>query len=78
MDLSSPKSGSVNDGVNPVLRSMCVRRLGRGARLEKFDIVNAEPVHPVNRFLLGMRWRGATLVNGALPFGLRSAPKLLI
>ena len=88
-DLSSPKGGSVNDGVDPMLCSVsyasvndalrCIRRLGRGAKLEKFDIANAYrsgPVHPVDRLLLGMRWRGATLVEGALPFGLRSAPKL--
>ena len=88
-DLSSPKGGSVNDGVDPVLCSvsytsvddavMCIRRLGRAARLAKFDIANAYravPVHPVDRLLLGMRWRGATLVDGALRFGLRSAPKL--
>ena len=31
------------------------------------------PVHPVDRLLLGMRW---TQVDGALPLGLRSAPKL--
>ena len=88
-DLSSPKGGSVNDGVDPGLCSvsyasvdeavLCIRRLGRGAKLAKFDIANAYrsvPVHPVDRLLLGMRWQGATLVDGALPFGLRSAPKL--
>lgn len=88
-DLSSPKGGSVNDGIDPALCSVsyasvdeavrCIRRLGRGTMLAKFDIANAYrsvPVHPVDRLLLGMRWRGATLVDGALPFGLRSAPKL--
>ena len=34
------------------------------------------PVHPVDRMLLGMRWQGDLLVDGALPFGLRSAPKI--
>jgi len=88
-DLSSPKDGSVNDGIDSALCSVsyasvdeavrCIRRLGRGAELAKFDIANAYrsvPVHPVDRLLLGMRWRGTTLVDGALPFGLRSAPKL--
>ena len=34
------------------------------------------PGTPSRRLLLGMRWRGTTLVDGALPFGLRLAPKL--
>ena len=33
-------------------------------------------MHPVDRLLLGMVWRGDLYVDGALPFGLRSAPKL--
>jgi len=32
------------------------------------------PVHPRDRWLLGMRWEGETFVNGTLSFGLRSAP----
>ena len=46
--------------------------------LAKFDIKSAYRiilVHPENRPLLGMRWRGALYVDSALPFGLRSAPK---
>ena len=59
--LSSPKGGSVNDGVDPMLCSVsyasvdeavrCIRSLGRGAQLTKFDIANAYcsvPVHPVD------------------------------
>jgi len=34
------------------------------------------PVHPQDRLLLGMVWKGQRYVDGALPFGLRSAPKL--
>ena len=34
------------------------------------------PVHPRDRLLLGMSWQGSLLVDTALPFGLRSAPKL--
>ena len=88
-DLSSPKGRSVNDRVDPVVCSVlyasvdeavrCIRSLGRGAQLAKFDVANAYrsvPVHPVDRLLLGLSWRGETLVDGALPFGLRSAPKL--
>ena len=31
-------------------------------------------VHPDDRDLLGMQWQGQLLVDGCLPFGLRSAP----
>ena len=82
-DLSSPKGESVNDGVDPVLCSVSYASVDEavrcGAQLAKFDIANAYrsvPVHPVDRLLLGLRWRGETLVDGVLPFGLRSAPKL--
>ena len=34
------------------------------------------PVHPKDRSLLGMRWREALYVDSALPFGLKSAPKI--
>ena len=34
------------------------------------------PVSPDDRMLLGMLWRGMLYVDGALRFGLRSAPKL--
>ena len=79
----------MNDGVSPSLCSVsyasvddavrCILALGQGALLAKFDIASAYrmvPVHPEDRPLLGMRWRGELLVDGALPFGLRSAPKL--
>ena len=32
-------------------------------------------VHPFDRQLIGMEWKGKIYVNLALPFGLRSAPK---
>lgn len=88
-DLSSPPGSSVNDGVDPGLCSLSyastddavciVRRLGRGAILAKFDLEAAYrlvPVHPRDRLLLGLRWKGQLYVDGALPFGLRSAPKI--
>ena len=48
------------------------------SRLAKLDIKDAYrivPVHPADRHLLGIQWQGATYIDGALPFGLRSAPK---
>ena len=34
------------------------------------------PVHPDDRLLLGMAWKGQQCVDKVLPFGLRSAPKI--
>ena len=88
-DLSAPKGGSVNDGIDPCLCSLSyasvddavsiVLRLGPGTVLAKFDLEAAYqvvPVHPQDRMLLGMVWNGELFVDGALPFGIRSAPKL--
>ena len=52
-------------------------QFGRGARIAKSNIAHAYrqvPVHPHNRLLLGMVWRGRYFVDCTLPFGLRSAP----
>ena len=89
VDLSSPAGGSVNDGISPELSSLSyisvdevmrrVLELGRGALMAKADIKQAYrnmPVHPDDRDLLGMQWQGQLLVDGCLPFGLRSAPLL--
>ena len=55
------------------------QRLGTGALLAKLDIKSAYrlvPVHPDDRRLLEAEWEGAHYVDGALPFGLCSAPKI--
>ena len=85
--LSSRGGASVNDGINAhkftfhyitvdqIIRM--VSGLGRGALLAKFDVEAAYcniPVHPSDRFLLGMKWRESYYVDLTLPFGLRSAP----
>ena len=47
--------------------------------LAKLDIESAYrivPVHPLDRIHLGMEWHGKLYVDTALPFGLRSAPKI--
>ncbi len=47
--------------------------------LAKFDVEGAfrtVPVHPDDRWLLGMRWGGQVYVDKVLPFRLGSAPKL--
>ena len=50
---------------------------GRGALLAKFYVESAYrivPVHPDDRYLLGMQWRDKYFIDMALPFGLHSAP----
>lgn len=89
VDLSSPEGESVNEGIGKDLCSLqyvsvddAVRRItgiGRQAMLAKVDIKSAYrvvPIHPEDRWLLGMVWEGALYVDSTLPFGLRSAPKL--
>ncbi|XP_062522989.1 uncharacterized protein LOC134197660 [Corticium candelabrum] len=89
LDLSSPHGHSVNDGIDPHLCSLSyswvddaatrILALGRETLLAKMDIQSAYrliPVHPDDRHLLGMRWRGSVTLAAALPFGLRSAPKI--
>ena len=89
VDLSYPRGASVNDGVERELCSMkytsvdvAVKKvlvLGKGALLAKFDVEGAYrtvPVHPEDRWLLGMRWKDQLHVDKVLPFGLRSASKI--
>ena len=86
LDLSSPEDHSVNDGipkppfsvqyvtVDSFIEGIMAR--GRGTLMAKFDVASAYrnvAVHPQDRPLLGMVWRGK-YVDMALPFGLRSAP----
>ena len=89
IDLSHPKGGSVNDGIDPMLCSLMytsvdsaantITELGRGIQLAKLDIQSAYriiPVHPADRWLLGMEGSGNVYIDNVLPFGLRSAPKV--
>ena len=89
LDLSSPEGFSVNDGINPDWCSMSyvtveqaskiVTQMGRRTQLAKVDIKSAYriiPIHPEDRLLLGMLWDGRLFIDAALPFGLRSAPRI--
>ena len=89
VDLSHPEGRSVNDGISSELCSLqymhmeevlkSLLELGPGAQMAKMDIKSAYrmvPVHPQDRFLLGVQWQGLVYVDAALPFGLRSAPKI--
>ena len=89
INLSSPLNRSVNDGIDPKLCSLkyagidqailFLRQLGQGALLAKIDLQNAYrmvPVHPLDQHLTGIKWNNTTYRDTALPFGLRSAPKI--
>ena len=89
VDLSSPKGKSVNDGIEPELCSLQylrldeavqqVVRVGHGAMLAKMDVESAHRiilVHPDDRPLLGMWWKGALYYDKCLPLGLRLTPKI--
>ena len=80
---------SANSGIDKGLCSLTyasvdkaarrVIQLGKGALMVKVDIKAAYrlvPVHPEDRWLLGMQFKGATYMDTVLPFGLRSAPKI--
>jgi len=88
-DLSHPSGSSVNDGIPPQLCTLTyvtiddailnILKSGRNTMLAKIDIKSAFrllPVHPSDRHLLGMKWRGNIYIDHCIPFGLRSAPKL--
>ncbi len=89
MDLSHPKSHSINDGISHQLCFLTYTKvdyiipriilLGRDTLLAKIDIENAfrnVSIHPDDRHLLGMMWDNQLYIDTTLPFGLRSAPKI--
>ena len=89
VDMSSPEGFSVNDGISPTLSSLeyihiqdvikKIISLGPNANLAKIDIKSAYricPVHIDDRLLLGMSFQGKVYIDTALPFGMRSAPKI--
>ena len=89
VNLSSPAGASVNDAIasdschmqyTSVLEAArLIQQLGVGTQLAKLDLQNAYrmvPVHPDDHPLLGIRWGQEVYIDTALPFGLRSAPKI--
>ena len=81
-DLSYPSGSSVNDGIPSQLCSLTyitiddaifnILRLGKNTKLAKIDIKSAFrllPVHPADRYLLGVRWRGNVYIDHCIPFG---------
>ena len=89
VDLSAPLNRSVNDGIDSGLCSLSyasvddavllVCEAGQGAFMAKLDLEAAYqhvPVHPDDQGLLAVKWGDEVYVDSALPFGLRSAPKI--
>ena len=89
VDLSSLEGHSVNDGIPTDICSLhytsvddalhYITTLGPHTQLVKIDLKSAYrilPIHPDDRHLLGISWQGKTYFDQALPFGLRSAPKI--
>ena len=87
LDLSSPEGQSVNDGIlKPPFAVQYVSvdafidgimTLGRDTLIARFDVASAYrnvAIHPDDRPLLGMQWRGQYFVDLVLPFGLHSVP----
>ena len=87
--MSDPEGASINDGICEFVCSLtyvtdsdAVQRmiqLGQCALLVKVDIKSAYrnvPIHPEDRWLMGMSWEGALYIDMTLPFSLRSAPKI--
>ena len=74
----------MNDGIKPELCSSeeevvsMACSLGTHALVAKMDLKNVYQmvlVHAEDQHLLAVRWKGATLMDGALPFVLKSAPQ---
>ena len=63
----------MDDAINAIMR------FGPHTLLAKVDIKSAFrllPIHPADRNLLAMKWDNKIYIDGCLPFGLCSAPKL--
>ena len=89
VNLAASARGSVNDGIGKEYCglyyssvdeiALAVKKHGVWSMLAKFDLKSAYrnvPVHPDDRHLLGMEWKGDVFVDTVLPFGLRSAQAL--
>ena len=56
-----------------------IMRLGKAAFMAKFDlrcVYRILPVREMDRKILGMKWRHQFYIDLAIPFGLRSAPRI--
>ena len=83
LDLSAPEGSSINDEVSTKLCSLHyvkvedaareVMNQGYNAWMAKIDVSQAYrnvPIHPDDRWLLGMQWEGKVFIDTTMPFGL--------
>jgi len=84
--LSHQADSSINAGIPKELCSLKyitidhIKQMGQGTMLAKIDVKSAFwllPVHPADCHLLAMKWKKQLYTDTCLPFGIRSAPKLL-
>ena len=85
-DLSFLEGASVNDAIDPPLCSLkCITvdqvarqaiLMGKGSLIDIKAAYCLVPGAPQQRHHLGMSWKNQIYVDGMLPFGLRSAPKI--
>ena len=86
MGLSSPRGQSVDDAISQERSSIAytsiddaarfIHHLGKGCQLDLQEAYRAVPIHPSDQLLLAVKWDDIVYMDRALPFGLRSAPKL--
>ena len=85
VDMSDSEGASINDGICEFVCSLIyvtdsdavqsIIQVGQGALLVKVDIKSAYrnvPIHPEDRWLMGMSWEGALYIDTTLPFGLHA------
>ena len=85
----SPDGHSINDFIEKELSTLTYisidniaqvgLQLGKGTLLGKMDVKEAfrlVPVHPSDRLIVGIVWKGDLYIDKVLPFGLRTAPLL--
>ena len=84
INLSHPAGHSVNDDIPKSLCSLSyvtvdtaiwhILNTGTGTLLSKIDIKHTFrllPIHPADRHLLAMSWKGDLFIDTCLPFGLQ-------
>ena len=89
-DLAHSTGSSANYGITPTLCSLAyvsiddpilkILQSGKGTMLATIDIQSAFyllPLHPEDRHLQTISWKGEVYIDHCIPFGLRSAPKLI-
>jgi len=85
VNLSHPEKASVNDNLRRELThvaysfvedaTLLLGHLGQNTLMAKIDIQDAYriiPIHPTDRWFLGIQWLGQTYMDKQLPFGLAS------